>query len=211
MSNPQEFWNGRFEGDEYAYGISPNDFLVESMTGRRVGRAFSLGEGEGRNATWLAERGGSVASIDASDKGVAKTIRLAESRGVSVSAHQGLLEDVRLDAGSYDTVISIFAHTPADVRRRLHLLVVQALRPGGVYVFEGYSPNQLRFGTGGPKDVALLVTVEDLRAELAGLEFIVLREVERDVLEGTLHTGRAAVVQCLARKPVDERETVAAG
>lgn len=200
MSNPQEFWNGRFEGDDYAYGTAPNDFLVESMTGRRVGRAFSLGEGEGRNATWLAEQGGEVSSIDASDKGVAKTLQLASTRGVSVSAHHGFLENVELHAQSYDTVISIFAHTPADVRRKLHAKVVNALAPGGLYVFEGYSPNQLRFGTGGPKDPALLVTVNDLRAELDGLEILVLREVERDVVEGTLHTGRAAVVQCLARK-----------
>lgn len=170
------------------------------MTGRTVGRAISLGEGEGRNATWLAEQGGVVASVDASDRGVAKTLRLAASRGVRVEAEQGFLEDVDVTPGTYDTIISIFAHTPADVRRDLHAKVVSALADGGVFVFEGYSPNQLKFGTGGPKDVALLVTVDDLRDELVGLDFLVLREVERDVVEGTLHTGRAAVVQCMARK-----------
>lgn len=200
MSNPQEFWNGRFDGDDYTYGTAPNDFLVEALSGRRIGRAFSLGEGEGRNATWLAEQGGDVASVDASDKGVAKTLRLAESRGVHVAATQGFLEDVSLTARAYDTIISIFAHTPAEVRRALHSMVVESLAPGGVFVFEGYSPNQLKFDTGGPKDVSLLVTVDDLRRELDGLEFDVLREVERDVVEGKLHTGHAAVVQCVARR-----------
>lgn len=200
MSDPQEFWNGRFDGDDYTYGTTPNDFLVEALTGRQIGRAFSLGEGEGRNATWLAERGGDVASVDASDKGVAKTHRLAHSRGVHVAATQGFLEDVKLSSQSYDTIISIFAHTPSDVRRALHAMVVDALAPGGVFVFEGYSPDQLKYDTGGPKDVSLLVTLDDLRNELEGLEFDVLREVERDVVEGKLHTGHAAVVQCVARK-----------
>ena len=44
------------------------------------------------------------------------------------------------------------------------------------------------------------MTANALRAELAGLEFEILRELERDVTEGPAHTGRAAVVQVLARK-----------
>jgi hypothetical protein len=67
-----------------------------------------------------------------------------------------------------------------------------------VYLSEVYSPAQLAFGTGGPKDLALLVPLADLRAELAGLDFLTAREVERDVIEGTGHTGRASVVQVAA-------------
>ncbi|MFM8871502.1 MAG: class I SAM-dependent methyltransferase [Actinomycetota bacterium] len=201
MSNAQDFWNGRFAGDDYTYGTKPNDFLVEALTNETIGRAFSLGEGEGRNAVWMAEQGGEVASIDASDRGVSKTLALAEERGVHVAAQHGFLEDLTLADGRYDTIISIFAHTDPDLRRQLHRKVVDALSPGGVVVIEAYSPRQLAHGTGGPRDEELLVTVENLREELAGLHFEILHEVERDVVEGTLHTGRAAVVQCKARKP----------
>jgi len=201
VSDAQEFWNGRFAGDDYTYGTHPNDFLVEALENETIGRAFSLGEGEGRNAVWMAERGGEVASIDASDRGVGKTLALAEERGVSVAAQHGFLEDLTLADGRYDTIISIFAHTDPDLRRQLHRKIVDALAPGGVVVIEAYSPRQLAHGTGGPRDERLLVTVEDLREELAGLHFEILHEVERDVVEGTLHTGRAAVVQCKARKP----------
>ncbi|MEY4227679.1 MAG: hypothetical protein RLZ84_271 [Actinomycetota bacterium] len=201
MSDPQEFWNGRFASDDHTYGTQPNDFLVEALENETIGRAFSLGEGEGRNAVWMAERGGEVASIDASDRGVGKTLALAEERGVSVAAQHGFLEDLTLADGRYDTIISIFAHTDPGLRRQLHRKIVDALAPGGVVVIEAYSPRQLAHGTGGPRDERLLVTVEDLREELAGLHFEILHEVERDVVEGTLHTGRAAVVQCKARKP----------
>lgn len=200
MSNAQEFWNGRFGDDDYAYGTAPNDFLVEALSDENIGRAFSLGEGEGRNAVWLAEHGGDVASIDASDRGVAKTLALADMRGVHVAAQQGFFEDLRLAEGRYDTIISIYAHTEPDLRRRLHRQVVEALAPGGVFIVEAYSPRQLAHGTGGPRDERLLVTVDDLRDELIELDFEILQEVERDVVEGTLHTGHAAVVQCKARK-----------
>jgi hypothetical protein len=46
--------------------------------------------------------------------------------------------------------------------------------------------------------VELLMTAAQLRDELAGLEFEIVRELERDVCEGSKHTGRAAVVQVLA-------------
>jgi len=39
-----------------------------------------------------------------------------------------------------------------------------------------------------------------LREGLASLEFQIARELERDVTEGTGHTGRGAVVQIFARK-----------
>jgi hypothetical protein len=45
------------------------------------------------------------------------------------------------------------------------------------------------------------MTLAALREELAGLAFETARECERDVIEGTGHTGRAAVVQIVARRP----------
>jgi hypothetical protein len=47
----------------------------------------------------------------------------------------------------------------------------------------------------------LLMTLASLREELSGLAFGIARELERDVTEGTGHTGRGAVVQVLARRP----------
>ena len=44
------------------------------------------------------------------------------------------------------------------------------------------------------------MTLAGLREELAGLEFQIARELERDVSEGTGHAGRGAVVQILARR-----------
>ncbi len=198
--DPAKIWNERFAATEYVYGTNPNDFLVECLSGRRIGCAFSVAEGEGRNAVWMAEHGAQVHSIDASVKGVEKTLRLAKEHGVTVDAQVGLLEQLQIRESHYDTIVSVFAHMPRAERALLHNKLVRALKPDGLFVFEAYSPNQPKFDTGGPKDLDLLVTVDDLRTELAGLNFLVLHEVERNVVEGSLHTGKASVVQCMGIK-----------
>ena len=47
-------WDQRYAVDEYVYGTLPNDFLVSRVAALPRGRVLCLGEGEGRNAAWLA-------------------------------------------------------------------------------------------------------------------------------------------------------------
>jgi SAM-dependent methyltransferase len=196
----RDFWNEKFANTEYAYGTEPNDFLVSAVTKLKRGATLSLAEGEGRNAVWLAQQGFTVSAIEQSEKGVGKTLRLALQRGVIVMAERGELETFHIQPNSWDLVVSIFAHTPQDLRRKLHRQVVAGLKPGGVFVLEAYTPAQIANNTGGPKDAALMPTAELLRSELAGLVFDRIEEVERDVVEGSLHTGTAHVVQVVAHR-----------
>jgi hypothetical protein len=75
------------------------------------------------------------------------------------------------------------------------------LKPGGVFVLEGFSKEQLAYGTGGPQSLDLLLSLDELKRELSGLEFLHAVQLERDVREGCGHTGLASVVQILAVKP----------
>eukprot|EP00668_Euglena_longa_P032441 GGOE01041772.1.p2 GENE.GGOE01041772.1~~GGOE01041772.1.p2 ORF type:complete len:114 (-),score=23.61 GGOE01041772.1:218-559(-) len=63
------------------------------------------------------------------------------------------------------------------------------------------TPKQLDLKTGGPPTESMLMTLEGLRMELSGLEFLLGDEKVRDVVEGKYHTGPGAVVQVIARKP----------
>ena len=196
----RDFWNEKFANTEYAYGTEPNDFLVSAVTKLKRGATLSLAEGEGRNAVWLAQQGFTVSAIEQSEKGVGKTLRLALQRGVIVMAERGELETFHIQPNSWDLVVSIFAHTPQELRRKLHRQVVAGLKPGGVFVLEAYTPAQIANNTGGPKDASLMPTAELLRSELAGLVFDHIEEVEREVVEGSLHTGTAHVVQVVAHR-----------
>jgi hypothetical protein len=46
-----------------------------------------------------------------------------------------------------------------------------------------------------------MMDLATLREELEGLELLHGREIVREIVEGTKHTGEASVVQVLARRP----------
>ena len=78
-------WDQRYAVDEYVYGTLPNDFLVSRVAALPRGRVLCLGEGEGRNAAWLAQQGFAVHAVDASAVGMEKARRLALGRGVAIA------------------------------------------------------------------------------------------------------------------------------
>ena len=197
---PRSMWEQRFRTETYVFGTEPNEFLRGNVTALPAGRVLCLAEGEGRNAVFLAETGYDVHSIDLSEAGVAKTLRLAEQRGVRVDAVAGDLADLDLGTGRWDAIVSIFAHMPPKVRRKLHQRVVTALKPGGVFLLEAYTPSQVGRGTGGPSIPEMTMTLTTLRDELPTLEFIHAQELDREVIEGPGHTGVGSVVQLIARK-----------
>ena len=194
-------WDERFAGPEYVYGTQPNDFLAASAARIPSGRVLAVADGEGRNGTFLASLGYDVTSVDSSAVGLEKARRLAETRGVRLTTILADLAEFEIPAASWEGIVSIFCHLPPELRRRVHAQAVRGLAPGGVFVLEGYSKRQLSFGTGGPKVADLLLALDDLRDELTGLEMLHAQEFERDIHEGSLHNGRSAVVQVIARKP----------
>lgn len=200
--SPRSMWEDRFSIESYLYGTDPNEFLRDNVSVLPAGKVLCLAEGEGRNAVFLAESGFDVRSVDFTEAGVAKTLRLAEQRGVSVQAVLGDLAVVDIGSVRWDSIVSIFAHMPPKVRRSLHARVVTALKPGGVFLLEAYTPDQIGRGTGGPSTPEMTMTLAGLRDELAGLEFVHAVELQREIVEGPGHTGVGAVVQLIACKPL---------
>ena len=192
-------WNERYSSDEFAYGTESNSFLAENAK-LLTGPVLSLAEGEGRNAVFLALRGLEVLGVDGSAVGLAKAHKLAELKGVAVRTEVADLAAYAPAANTYGSVVSISAHLPGNVRRRLYPLVEQSLKPGGIILLEAYSKSQLSRNTGGPKDPDILMTVEDILMEFPDCEVILCQEIEREIVEGEFHTGLACVVQFIARK-----------
>ncbi len=198
---PAPDWNERYRGHEFAYGTEPNDFLVEAAGHLPPGPVLSLAEGEGRNGVYLAGRGHAVHGVDGSSVGLAKARVLAAERGVALTTEVADLAGYRIAPGAWAGIIAIWVHLPREVREPLFGQVVAGLRPGGVFLLEAYTPAQLGRGTGGPPDPALLISLAEWQRLLPGLEWLVAREVERDVREGRLHGGLSATVQLVGRRP----------
>jgi SAM-dependent methyltransferase len=194
-------WNERFSEPGFAYGTKPNDFLASVARRIPPGRVLCLAEGEGRNAVYLAELGYEVTAVDTSTVGLAKAEALAEERGTRIETIQADLTDYPIEPITWQGIVSIFCHLPPVTRAALHERSLRGLAPGGVFVLEGFTPNQLTFGTGGPKSRELLMELEVIRQELPGLYLEIARETQREVVEGNYHRGNAAVIQILGVKP----------
>ncbi len=194
-------WDDRYARDEYVYGTEPNSFLV-GQASRLCGPVLSLAEGEGRNAVFLASLGLDLLGVDSSSVGLAKARALAARRGVQIRTEVADLAEFDPGLNRYGAIVSIFAHLPSVIRTRLYPCLTEALLPGGLVVMESYSERQLGYGTGGPKDTDMLMTPDKLRAGFPSLDILLLQEVEREVVEGSFHTGLASVVQFVGRKPL---------
>jgi SAM-dependent methyltransferase len=181
------------------YGTKPNDFLVEAVEGLPVGRALCLADGEGHNGVYLAELGHEVTSVDLTQSGMDKAARLAADRGVELTTVVCDLADYDLGEGRWDLIVSIFAHTPPDLRAAIHANVARALTADGRFVLEAYTPDKVGRGTGGPPIPELTMTLDGLRTELVDIEFLRGEELVRSVIEGPGHTVDGAVVQVVGR------------
>lgn len=198
-------WDERYGSDEYIYGTKPNDFLRDSIAVIPAGcSVLCIADGEGRNGVFLAESGFRVVSVDQSHVALEKAKQLAKIRGVSIETVCADLSDFPIAGEAFGAIVSIFAHLPRSLRSDLYPRLVAGLYPGGCLVFECFSPHQLEMpGRGGPTGAAAegLMSADDVRTEFCGIQFQILREVERAVEEGAYHTGLCGVTQAIGSKP----------
>lgn len=204
MANAElERWNARYKAPDYIFGTAPNAFLAAQAHRLRHGqRALCVADGEGRNSVWLAEQGLEVAAFDFSPFGVDKARKLAASRGVKVRYEASTVYDWAWPVAAFEVVAAIFVQF-ADPPMRAFMFerMARALVPGGLVVIEGYTPAQLKYDTGGPKQVEQLYTEALLRQAFAPFEVLELRSYEAELDEGSRHRGTSAVIDFVARKP----------
>ncbi len=193
-------WDKRYSAEEYVYGKEPNDFLRENFAKLKKGKVLCIGDGEGRNSVFLAKQGLEVTALDLSAVGLKKAEKLAKENDVNISTIHADLNDYEFEAETWDCIVSIFCHLPPNVRKKVHKGVVTGLKKDGIFLLESYTPKQLEFGTGGPPNADMMMTLEILEKELAGLKFIHGVETIREVYEGKLHSGKATVVQGIVLK-----------
>ncbi|WP_458094893.1 class I SAM-dependent methyltransferase [Roseomonas sp. WA12] len=195
-------WDARYVGGGFAFGQDPNRHLEAQAPRLRPGmRALAIGDGEGRNGVWLAERGLDVTSLDWSEAGLAKARALATSRHVSMRTVTADLTSWDWPLAAFDLIAWIFVHLPPADRALVAARTTAALAPGGLLVLEGFTPAQEGRRSGGPREPALLWSGTLMRKHFAGLEL--LECVEGTVLldEGPKHQGPAEVVRGVFRRP----------
>ncbi|GAA1449074.1 hypothetical protein GCM10009641_78470 [Mycobacterium cookii] len=181
-------WDQRYSASELVWSREPNQFVATELADLPPGTAVDLAAGEGRNALWLASRGWSATAVDFSQVALDKGARLAGDLDVTW---------VRADATTWqppalvDLVVMAYFQVPAADRRRAVRGAATMLAPGGTLLLVAHDSTNLAEGTGGPQDPAVLMSAEDVLADLEGIEVEVVRaeRVAREVDAADEHGG----------------------
>ncbi len=199
----REDWNRKYAQNEQLWSAHPNRTLVAEVEDLEPGRALDLASGDGRHSVWLAERGWSVTAVDFSEVAIAKARKRAAVAGVRVAYRRGDLLDFEPAPGTFDLVLVLFLQLPADERRVVLSRAAAALADGGTFLLVGHDLVNATEGVGGPSDVSVLYTPEDIVAELPELEIEKAERVLRDVADA----DRPAIDALVRARPTVGYET----
>ena len=202
FENPQQTWNERYASSDYLFGESPNEFVRAAANHLADGQSvLCVADGEGRNSVWLAERGLKVTAFDFAQNAVDKARQLAQRRNVSVGFHVADIETWAFEPVRYDAVVAIFIQfLGPKARDDVFVRMQSAVKPGGLFLLEGYRPEQLQYRTGGPGVIENLYTREWVEHAFADWQRLSLQEYDAVLSEGTRHSGMSALIDVVARK-----------
>ena len=204
-----DFWDDRYATSDFVYGTEPNAFVARAVevwlpppSTESPVRILDLGAGEGRNAVYLARHGYAVTAADFSEEGVAKTRTWADDAGVDLDARHVDVRTWEPDR-TWDGVVTTFLHLGPSDRPHLYRLLQHLVRPGGRVVAEWFRPEQRTevYESGGPPDVRMMVTEEELRTHFPTSGLLHLDSATPHLDEGPHHRGPAATIRLVWEKP----------
>ncbi|MEQ8665564.1 MAG: class I SAM-dependent methyltransferase [Rhodospirillales bacterium] len=197
-------WNRRYrESGQRLFGSLPNEYLREVLARSDVDprRVLCLGDGDGRNGTWLAGEGCRVTAVDVSAVATEQAVALDRAAGVTVERVTADLADWRPGGGdTWDAVAMIYLQCEETVRSRAIAESAAALDDGGWFIAEGFSRAGVDADSPGPKSPDLLYYLHDIAAALPGFRIVEAFDGAVWLEEGARHRGHAFVVRVLARK-----------
>lgn len=129
-AQPAEY-NDIYRQASRVFRTEPNAFLVESVRGRKPGRALDVGMGQGRNSIFLAKLGWEVTGFDSADEGVRQARAEAGRLGLKIRAEVNTFEAFDFGREQWDLIVLTYEPTRAVASK-----VTAALRPGGMVVVE---------------------------------------------------------------------------
>ncbi|AFL69772.1 SAM-dependent methyltransferase [Sulfurospirillum barnesii] len=200
----QAVWDEKFKEADFIYGEAPNAFVQENFDRlENAQNILCLGEGEGRNALFLAEQGiAHVEALDASFVALSKLRRYAKERYLRITVHHTLLNQWDAPTNLYDAIVCTYLHLPNDEQPLLFEKSLQALKEKGLFIAEFFSKSQLQFKSGGPRDEKILYDLHELSQILKKLPCHVHKLSQEIVIlnEGEKHKGRGSVIRMILEK-----------
>ena len=203
----REFWDERYAVKEYVYGTEPSNFFKNILDEYQLlkGKILLPGEGEGRNAVYAAKMGLEVTAFDQSIKGQKKALKLAGLKNVKITYLVGGIDELKFTENSFDAIALSFVHFPSHLRFSYHNQLSKLLKKNGLMIIEGFSKKQIKLielnpKAGGPKNVDMLFSQEEIKGDFPQFEILKLTEEIIGLSEGDYHQGKSSVVRFIGRK-----------
>lgn len=195
-----EFWNQKYAIEDYLYGVAPNEFIKQELLKLKPGNVLFPAEGEGRNAVYAATIDWEVTAFDPSSVARDKALKLAANNNVKIEYYPWGYEDAVFEENTFDAIGLTFTHMPPELRAAMHKKYLQWLKPGGSLIMEAFSKEQLGYNSGGPKNLEMLFSEEELWQDFDSASLVKSEKTIVNLDEGPGHQGKASVIQLVAFK-----------
>jgi SAM-dependent methyltransferase len=194
MDDDRKRWDRRYHEEPRLASLEPAAFLVAHA--RELpprGRALDVACGAGRNAIFLAERGLETVGMDVSPVGLELARGAAARRGVALELVAADLAspERELPRNAFDVVACIHY-----LERSIFTALEDALRPGGLLVFETFTRDQLAFPEAHPRREEFLLAPNELLHAFPRLHVVLYSEGAGCLADG----HRTVTSRLLARK-----------
>jgi SAM-dependent methyltransferase len=154
----RERWN-----EAYVYGTGfsakPNALLVDTIKGKKPGKALDIAMGQGRNVLALAAAGWKATGVDMSDEGMRQAKAEAATRKLTFDGLLVDLDNWDLGAAKWDLITLIYAGTQPQMIARIK----PALKKGGLFICEYFHADSdvAKTGAGGAATGELAAQFKD--------------------------------------------------
>jgi SAM-dependent methyltransferase len=198
----KNFWNERYSTKEYIYGTKPNQFFKDQVDKLKPGKLLLVGEGEGRNAVFAAKLGWQVDAVDSSSVAKEKALKLAGRNKATINYQTANILTYTFPHNTFDAIGIIFLHIneSREESQILYQKFYDSLKTNGRIILELFSQNQLGKKSGGPQDLSMLSSTEQIRKHFQLLKHEILKEENIILSEGESHNGEASVIRFVGVK-----------
>ena len=182
------FWDNLFRKGDVSFNKNASKLLQYAVIDRKPGTAVDLGMGEGRNAVFLASKGWQVTGVDFSAEAIKQAKARAAAAHVALDAVVEDLDVYEVGRAKWDLIALFYMHAWFhESKRDIPRLLVDALKPGGLLVIEGFAGEKGDYQT------------NELLRSFAGLKIVHYEDVtdEADWAPGE----KSHIVRFIAEKP----------
>lgn len=195
-----DFWDGKYSPGEFIYGTNPNEFFKQQIDDLKPRKLLLPGDGEGRNSVYAAKNGWKVTAVDFSSRAKEKADKLALENNVQIDYIVSDISGYDFPSDHFDAACLVYLHLPPEIREDVHHSIIDSLKSDGRVIAEFFSKDQFGRNSGGPQNIDMLYSKEELSEHFNSMKIILLEEEEIELKEGSHHSGLASVIRLIADK-----------